>query len=163
MYTMGHPHCPFPAWYCRTLGYTQAFRAKAWFAYSAMPRLRCLRTKRELNIYPLLIKGRCLTSLVHKMTSFYSKDQWWSHFQISTCTWIFALTVKSQLHCVKMYGLRFWLYNTSDTPTYMLQYLHWRIKYRYECVSLRSWMRPSLACNITVSYTHLTLPTIYSV
>ena len=82
MYTMGHPHCPFPAWNCRTLGYTQAFRAKACFPYSAMPRLRCLRTKRELNIYPLLIKGMCLTSLVHKMTSFYSKDQWWSHSQL---------------------------------------------------------------------------------
>ena len=35
--------------------------------------LRCLRTKRELNIYPLFKKGMYLTSLVHKMTSFYSK------------------------------------------------------------------------------------------
>ena len=82
MYTMGHPHCPFPAWYCRTLGYTQAFQAKAWFAYSAMARLGCLRTKRELNIYPLFKKGMYLTSLVYKMTSFSSKDQWWSHSQV---------------------------------------------------------------------------------
>ena len=38
-----------------------------------MARLRCLRTKRAFNIYPLFKKGMYLTSMVHKMTSFYSK------------------------------------------------------------------------------------------
>ena len=39
----------------------------------AQTRLRCLRTKRALNIFPLFKKGMYLTSLVHKMTLFYSK------------------------------------------------------------------------------------------
>ena len=44
--------------------------------------LGCLRTKRELNIHPLFKKGMYLTYLVHKMTSFSSKDRWWSHSKV---------------------------------------------------------------------------------
>ena len=48
-----------------------------------MARLGCLRTKRAFNIYPLFKKGMYLTSMVHKMTSFYSKGSMMIPFAVT--------------------------------------------------------------------------------
>ena len=56
-----------------------------------MLRLGCLRAKRELNIYPIFKKGMYLTSLVHKMTSFYSKGSMMIPFAITKMNMVIGI------------------------------------------------------------------------